>query len=46
MEIEELEILWNVQQFHFPEELELLSKSEDGTQVKKSSTLRSLDPIS
>ena len=29
----------------FPEELELLSKSQDGTQVKKSSNLRSLDPI-
>ena len=45
LEIAELEILRNVQQFHFPEELELLSKSKDGTQVKKSSSLRSLDPI-
>ena len=45
MEIVELEILRNTQQIHFPEELELLSKSEDGTQVKKSSSLRSLDTI-
>ena len=45
MEIAELEILRNVQQFNFPDELELLSKSENGTQVKKSSSLRSLDPI-
>ena len=37
LKIAELEILRNVQQFHFPEELELLSKSKDGTQVKKSS---------
>ena len=43
--IAELEILRNVQQFNFPDELELLSKSENGTQVKKSSSLRSLDPI-
>ena len=45
MEIAELEILRNVQQFNFLDELELLSKSENGTQVKKSSSLRSLDPI-
>ena len=45
LEIAELEILRNVQQFNFPDELELLSKSENGTQVKKSSSLRSLDPI-
>ena len=41
LEIAGLEILRNVQQFNFPDELELLSKSE----VKKSSSLRSLDPI-
>ena len=45
LEIAGLEILRNIQQFNFPEELELLSKSENGTQVKKSSSLRSLDPI-
>ena len=45
LEIAELEILRNVQQFNFPDELELLSKCENGTQVKKSSSLRSLDPI-
>ena len=45
LEIAELEILRNVQQFNFPDELELLSKFENGTQVKKSSSLRSLDPI-
>ena len=40
MEIVELKILRKSQQIHFPEELQLLSKSEDGTQVKKSSNLR------
>ena len=45
MEIAELVILRSVQQFHFPEELELFSKSEDGKQVKKSTSLRRVDPI-
>ena len=45
MEIAELEILRNLQQFHFPEKLELLSKSVNSMQVKKSSCFRSLDPI-
>lgn len=35
MDIAELDILRNVQQFHFPEELNVLSKSEDSAQVKK-----------
>ena len=45
MQIAELEILKNVQRYHFPEELEVLGKSENVTCVKKSSSLRSLDPI-
>ena len=45
MECAELEILKSVQKFHFQEELESLNKSEDKRYVKKSSSLRSLDPI-
>ena len=45
MEIAELQILRNVHPFHFREELELLSKSEDGKQVEKSNSLWSLHPI-
>lgn len=45
MEVAELEILKNVQQFYFPEEIESLSKSENDAHVKKSSCLRSLDPV-
>lgn len=41
MEIAELEILRNVQQFHLPEELKSLSKSENGGQVKKRNCLSS-----
>ena len=43
--VSEMETLTNVQWFHFLEELELFSKSENATQLKKSSSLRSLDPI-
>lgn len=46
MKCAELEILKSVQKFHFQEELESLDKSEDKGHVKKSSSLRSLDPIS
>ena len=45
IECAELEILKSVQKFHFQEELESLNKSEDKRYVKKSSSLRSLDPI-
>lgn len=46
IECAELEILKSVQKFNFQEELESLNKSEDTGHVKKSSSLRGLDPIS
>ncbi|XP_067036324.1 uncharacterized protein [Acropora muricata] len=45
MQIAELEILKNLQRYHFPEEFEELGKSKNVTCVRKSSSLRSLDPI-
>ena len=45
MQIVEIEILKNVQRYHFPEEFEVLGKSKNDTCVRKSSFLRSLDPI-
>ena len=45
MQIAELEILKNLQRYHFPEEFEELGKSKNATCVRKSSSLRSLDPI-
>ena len=46
IECAELEILKSVQKFNFQEELESLNKSEGKGHVKKSSSLRSLNPIS
>ena len=45
MEFAELEILKSVQKFNFQVELESLNKSESKGHVKKSSSLRSLNPI-
>ena len=45
MQIAELEILKTVQRYHYPEEFEELGKSKNATCVRKSSSLRSLDPI-
>ena len=45
MEIAELEILKNVQLHHFPEDIKSLGKPAREEHVKKSSCLRSLDPI-
>ena len=45
MKIAELAILKNVQRHHFPEEFKSLEKPENEAYVKKSSSLRSLDPI-
>ena len=45
MEAAELEILKNVQLHHFPEEIKSLGKPASEAHVKKSSCLRSLDPI-
>ena len=45
MQTAELEILKNVQRYHFPEEFKELGKSKNATCVRKSSSLRSLDPI-
>ena len=44
MEFAELEILKSVQKFNFQVELESLNKSESKGHVKKSSSLRSLNP--
>ena len=45
MKTAEMEILKNVQRHHFPEEFKSLEKPENEACVKKSSSLRSLDPI-
>ena len=45
IQIVEIQILKNVQRYHFPEEFEVLRKSKNATCVRKSSSIRSLDPI-
>ena len=45
MKTAQMKILKNVQRHHFPEEFKSLEKPENEAYVKKSSSLRSLDPI-